>query len=102
MSTAVWLIGDNDNAGPAMSEKRAYLALLLNTLSAARLTEALKRTIGQEYLASTCADIYAIVRVRGNRRESAKGPSWADALDKAKHKWGWDFSQQPKQGGRRG
>lgn len=86
----VWLVSDNDNVGPAMSEKRAHLALLIDTLSAARLTEALRRVAGPEYLASTCADVFAIVRIRGNRRESVKGTSWSDVLNKGKRKWEWD------------
>lgn len=95
---AALLIDDETElAGPAMSEQRAYLAVLLNALSAPRMTEALRRVIGPQYFASTCAGVYAIVR-KGTEgpRESARGRSWSDALDTAKHKWGWDLQELMK------
>ena len=74
--------------------KRCALAHIIDTLSAAKLTDVLRRIAGPEYLASTCAGVYAIVRC-GKRatRQFAKGESWSEALNNAKRKWQWEVMQ---------
>lgn len=86
----IYLISESDRPGPSMNAQRGYLALMINTFSAAQLTETLHRIAGPQYRASTCAGIYAIVKQNGNRTESVKGGSWPEVLDKAKQRWGWD------------
>ena len=72
--------------------EKAALALQINRLSAVQLTAAVRRIVGPDYCAATCAGICAIVRRRpGGVTEAARGRSWAEALAEAKRKWQWDL-----------
>jgi len=86
----VLLVSDSGRPGPTMSAQRGYLATLINTYNASRLTEAIRKIAGPEYHASECAGVYAIIRVEpGNIRTCTRGECWSDALDKAKARWHW-------------
>ena len=97
---SVWLVNnETDGVGPVMPEPRGYLATLINTYSAARLTEALRKIAGPEYHASECAGVYAIIRIGpGDTRTCTRGECWTDALDKAKARWQWVV--KPPRGGK--
>ena len=72
--------------------EKVAIALRVNEMSTARLTAAVRRVIGPDYYAATCAGVCAIVLRRpGGTTEAARGRSWAEALAEAKRKWQWDL-----------